>query len=419
LAGIQTAEIAERPLAREIRTVGYVSYDESRLSRIVSRVSGYVEKLAVNQTFVQVQQGDPLGEVYSPQLYTTVQELLIALKSNSKDLVEMTRDKLRLLGIDQREIDDIESARQANYRLVLRAPRSGHVVRKDVVEGDRVEAGQVLFQIADLSKVWVEAEIFEKDIAYLAVGQPIAATVEAFPTNLFAGKVALVYPELRSATRTNRVRFEMDNPELLLRPGMYATVRIEMRVQEIEPFKTQLAARKAEPDPNDEQAFIAYQKTCPVTGAKLGSMGKPVRATVDDHTLYLCCASCEDQLAEQPERFLARTGTVSESGVLAVPEQAVIDTGDQQIVYVEREPGVFEGVEVKLGARAGGYYPVVEGLLPGDRVAAAGAFLIDAETRLNPAASSAYFGASGSRQSSAEPSISNSKNSNAGNRDAH
>jgi hypothetical protein len=172
---------------------------------------------------------------------------------------------------------------------------------------------------------------------------------------------------------------------------------------DIEPFRTQLAAQRMEQPERDDELLIALQKVCPVTGAKLGSMGQPVRAAAEGRKIFLCCAGCEDRLAARPEYYVRRLSTVSEEGVLAVPEQAVIDTGNLKIIYVEREPGLFEGVAVTLGPLAGGYYPVIDGLLPGDRVAAAGSFLVDAETRLNPAAASAYFGASGSPSSGAAP----------------
>jgi len=194
-----------------------------------------------------------------------------------------------------------------------------------------VEPGMTLLEVADLSAVWIEADVFEKNVSLLKPGQAIEATVEALPNITFTGRVALIYPELQTATRTNRVRFELDNPGGALRPGMFATARIDAPLEAVSPSRTEL----------------------------------PV-----------------------------------------VPERAVVDTGVKKIVYVEREPGLFEGVQVELGprvqldedARAVDYYPVLKGLEPGDRIADAGSFLIDAETRLNPAAASSYFGASGGPQ---------------------
>ncbi len=339
-AGVETVEIAYRPMTMDISTVGTVVYDESRLSRVVARTSGYVEKLYVDKTFVRVARGDPLAEIYSPDLYSTSQELLLAANGGgTKELAESARRRLQLFGVSDREIDAILQAGTALPRLVLRAPRSGRVTAKNIEAGARVEDGMTLLEIADLSAVWIEADVYEKDLAYVRKGQAVEASVEAIPNRVFAGKAALVYPQLDAATRTNRVRLAMANPGEALRPGMYATVRIHVPLDEIEPFKSRAAK---------------------------------------DATLRMATAADGRQVEE----------------ALAVPERAVIDTGAKQIVYVERRPGVFEGVEAQLGPRNGDFYAVAGGLSAGDRVAAAGAFLIDAETRLNPAAAG-YLGAQG------------------------
>jgi Cu(I)/Ag(I) efflux system membrane fusion protein len=348
LAGIKTVPIEYRPVARETKTVGYIAYDERRLSRIVSRVEGYVEKLYVDETFTIVHKGDPLAEIYSPELFSTAQELILATRgAGVADLAAAARTKLLLLGVGQQEIDGIVASGKPSPRLVIRSPQSGYVVDKKIVVGASVEAKMTLFEVADLSTVWVEADIYEKDIPFLQVGQKVEATVEASPNRTFIGKLALIYPQLETATRTNRIRFELDNSQHELRPGMFATVRINTPLESIEPYRS--AAAKA------GRAVL--------TG--LGGETAPAQYE------FLC-----------------------------VPERAVVNTGSKKVVYVEREPGMFEGVEVELGPRHGEYYPVIKGLNAGDKVAAAGGFLIDAETRLNPAAASTYFGASGGPQSS-------------------
>ncbi len=342
LAGIATARIEYRPMSKRISAVGVVAYDEGRLSRVVSRTAGYVEKLYVDKTFVPVRRGDPLAEIYSPDLYSTAQEMLSAAKGDvAKDLAESARRRLKLFGVADRELDAMVASGVATPRLVIRSSQSGVVTSKNVVAGSRVEDGMTLLEIADLSDVWIEAEVYEKDADFLRQGQTIRATVEALPRRVFSGKVALVYPQLDAATRTNRVRFSVSNSGGALRPGMYATAEVNVPLREIEPFKT--------------------------LAAKASPLGK----------------------------------TPAGDEVLAVPQGAVIDTGAKQIVYVESAPGVFDGVAVELGPRDGDYYAVVAGLRRGQRVAAAGAFLIDAETRLNPAAAAAYFGACGGPQRAA------------------
>jgi Cu(I)/Ag(I) efflux system membrane fusion protein len=349
LAGIATAEVVYRPMSKRIRTVAAVAYDEGRLSRVVSRTSGYVEKLYVDKTFVQVKAGDPLIEIYSPELYSTAQELLLAAKSSvDKELAESARRRLKLFGVADRDVDAMLSSGVVMPRLLLRSTQSGYVTAKNVVAGARVEDGMTLLEIADLSDVWIEADLYETDAAFIHGGQTIRATVEGLPHRVFTGKVALVYPQLDAATRTNRVRFAVSNPGGELRPGMYAAVEVNVALREIEPFKTLLAKG-------------------PPAGESLLRPAAPATPGAEDE-------------------------------VLAVPQTAVIDTGAKQIVYVESQPGVFDGVEVQLGPRDGEFYAVAAGLRAGQRVAAAGAFLIDAETRLNPAAASAYFGAAGGPQ---------------------
>ena len=394
MAGIRTSEIAIRPMNRSIRAVGSVAYNESRQSQIVTRVGGYLEKLMVDRTFMKVKEGEPLAEIYSPELYAAIQELKIAKEISNSSLPKIAREKVRLLGIDDKEIDAMLNAPETTYRVVIRSNVDGFVIKKMVQQGSSVASGQLLFEIADLSSVWIEADIFEQDIALLAEGQNVSAIVDAFPEKVFSGKVALIYPEIQTATRTNRVRFEIDNPDLMLKSGMYATVNIESSIQQSEPFHSILVATKK--PPVDAAAAILQQSICPVTGAKLGSMGDPIPVVSEGQTVYLCCAGCKSAIEKRPEFYLSRIRTVTDNGVLAVPETAVIDTGEQKIVYVEREEGTFDGIEVKLGPKVDGFYSVISGLLPGDKVAAAGAFLIDAETRLNPAASAAYFGAGGS-----------------------
>jgi RND family efflux transporter MFP subunit len=302
LAGVQTVEVAFRPLTRQLTAVGEVTYDESRLSRITSRSAGYIERLLVDKTYARVREGDPLAEIYSPDIYSGAQEFaLLARRNMAPEMLEGARNRLRLLGVRDDDINNILTAGRVLPRITVRSPRTGYVIGKPVVTGSRVEEGMTLLEVADLSVVWIEADVFERDIGLLRVDQPIEATVEAVPGKKFHGRVALVYPRVEAATRTNRVRFEVQNPAEELHPGMFATVQIDVPL-------------------NDTQ-------------------GKR-------HNVF-------------------RNVSQSQAGLLTVPERAVIDTGERRVVYVERQPGVFDGVEVKLGPRVGDYYPVLEGLIPG------------------------------------------------------
>jgi Cu(I)/Ag(I) efflux system membrane fusion protein len=172
---------------------------------------------------------------------------------------------------------------------------------------------------------------------------------------------------------------------------MFATVTLTTPVADSPAFRSRWAkAHAASADPTHLADLTAEeQKVCPVTAAKLGSMGAPVSVRIQGRMIWTCCGACPPKIEASPARYIARLDPTPRDAVLSVPEAAVVDTGVRKVVYVESEPGVFEGREVVLGPLSGSRYPVLEGLAPGEKVAAAGAFLIDAETRLNPAAAGA------------------------------
>ncbi len=338
LAGIQTEEIEYRPLTKDIQAIGFVEFDERKLARISARATGKsrIDNLYANVTGQTVQKGEPLARLYSPDLVVTVQNLLDARRSGNDQLEQMARGRLVLWGIDGAQLDQIVRTGQPVTHLTIRSPISGHVIRKYQVEGEYVEEGARLYDVADLSTVWIEAQIYEDEIGFLTEGLSVTAITKAFPGQEFPGRVAFIHPHLDADTRTLRVRFDVDNPHHELRPGMYATVTLRVPAARLRLFAD-------------------------------GAGGN------------------EERAAE-----------LRQGRVLAVPERAVIDTGSRRFTYREAGPDVYEGVEVELGPRSGGYYPVVRGLRRGDRVATAGSFLIDAETRLVGGLGSTYFGASGS-----------------------
>jgi Cu(I)/Ag(I) efflux system membrane fusion protein len=408
-AGIQTTEVGYAPLSETITTVGSVTFDERRLARISSKTKGMsrVEDLHVNFTGTPVKAGEPLAELYSPELYQAVRELLLAQRSAHEpsrpqsalgrsllggggDLVGLAREKLGLWGITPEQVDKILAKGKADYRVPILSPITGIVVRKNVVEGQYVSEGEAMFEIADLSHVWVQAQIYEDQFALVRVGQAVEARVESYPGEVFKGKVAFIDPVLNPATRTVNVRYDLENADYRLRPGMFATVTLKTPVAETPMFQDQLASSQPSQGlVRNASLSVEDQKICPVTTQKLGSMGDPVPVEVEGRKVWTCCAGCPPKLKATPAKYLARLAPAPKDAVLTVPESAVIDTGSRKVVYIETAPGVFEGREIVVGPLSGGRYPVLEGLAPGEAVATAGAFLIDAETRLNPGAAPA------------------------------
>jgi len=214
--------------------------------------------------------------------------------------------------------------------------------------------------VTDLTRVWGNAFVYENDLASVRVGQAAEVTSPALPGRRFAGRIAFVAPTLDAETRTARVRVDIPNPDLALRPGMYTDVSIVLEGGGASAGG--VTGRVSYTCPMDPQVVEDHPGKCPICGMDL-----------------------------------ERTEAPTDGGTLAVPESAVIDSGTRRVVYREAEPGVFDAIEVELGPAADGFYPVLGGLRAGERVVTQGAFLVDAEVRLNPAAAGSYFGASGTR----------------------
>lgn len=315
LLGVRTVEISNRPLIREIRTVGLVSADERKVRRIQSRVSGWVEELFVSFTGEPVRAGQPILAVYSPELLASQREYLLALTAAASTggsisrgtLLEAAHSRLRLFDVSEAQIAELARTREAKRRVVLHSPISGYVTFKPVLQGTYIAPEMELYTVSDLTRVWIWAEVNEDEIPLLAVGQSAAIDTPAAPGQREA-VVAFLQPTLSAQTRTLRVRFDLDNSDGALRPGMYATVRI----------------------------------------------AKPL------------------------------------GDVLALPDEAVIDTGVRRVVFVEVKPGTFQPREVTLGRKGEGQYEVLSGLTAGERVVVSAQFLLDSESRLRGAGGPAH-----------------------------
>jgi Cu(I)/Ag(I) efflux system membrane fusion protein len=346
LADVQTAEVRYLPLARELTTFGSVEFDETKEAHIATTQKARILRLYVNYTGQMVDKGEKLALLdvkYDAELTSTLQDLARARREGDAAAEQMHRQRLRRWDISEDQVNDFLRTGKVNTQLTITSPIHGHVLKKYQREGSFVDEGTPLYDVADLDTVWVEGQVYEADQALVHEGQPISATTLSLPDKVFSGSVSFVYPHLDEATRTLAVRFELPNPGHQLRPGMYATVKVQVSPAQVGPI-AQAAAGDA-----------------------------------------------------------ARQAQLEKGLVLAVPDSAVIDTGNLKIVYRESGPSTYDGVAVQLGPRlnqAGSstaFYPVLSGLSAGDRVVVNGAFLVDAETRLNPAAGSIYYGGSGGK----------------------
>ena len=237
--GVKTAPVETTELAYTVRSVGLVEADERRLYNVTLRFDGFIEKLYVNATGQAVRRGEPLFELYSPDLVSAQREYLTArsaqaalsdaepwMQSGMQGLTDSSLERLRNWGISDDELVNLEKQGRARHALVVRSPASGIVMEKSAVAGVRAMAGDTLFKIADLSTVWIIAEVYEQDIGLIAQGQKVQARLDAYPGQAFEGRVGFIYPTLNAATRTARVRVELPNPKGLLKPMMYARLEI-------------------------------------------------------------------------------------------------------------------------------------------------------------------------------------------------
>jgi Cu(I)/Ag(I) efflux system membrane fusion protein len=228
LIGVRKTAVTVAPMHQTVRAVGRLTYDESSFVDVNLRVRGWIAKLLVNKTGQRVQQGQPLFTLYSPELHNAQQDLLLALRAQpATGLANAARERLRLLDLSDAQIQSIVDSGQLLEHVTIRAPASGVVIEKDIVEGGAVEPGMRLFRIAALDRVWIEADLYEADFPQVRVGQRASITLEYLPGRTYEASVAYVYPALDPQTRTGRARLELRNAKLELRPGMYATVLLE------------------------------------------------------------------------------------------------------------------------------------------------------------------------------------------------
>ncbi|MBY0248510.1 MAG: efflux RND transporter periplasmic adaptor subunit [Nitrospiraceae bacterium] len=241
LIGVRSTTAAYTTLTQEIRTVGTVGYDERGLTQATLKTSGWVREVFVNSIGRPVRKGEPLFTFYSPDLLATQDEYLLALraqaqlaaspldeaKANAASLVASARERLRLWEVTDAQIAALEHRGKAEPVLTVYAPSSGIVLKREALPGKYVEPGTTLYEVADLSTVWISADIYESEVASVKLDQPISVSFAAYPGETFHGKMAYIYPTLNAEARTVRVRFELLNPGLKLKPGMYGNVTLQ------------------------------------------------------------------------------------------------------------------------------------------------------------------------------------------------
>jgi len=371
LMEIETVPVERRFVETRVRMVGKVDYDETRLKYITAWIPGRLDRLFVDYTGVPVQKGDHMVSLYSPELLSAQEELLQAVKvtarvsDSSSSLMRQTteatvkaaREKLRLWGLTEAQIAEIEQRGTPSDHMTIYAPAGGIVIHKSAQEGMYVNTGTRIYTIADLSRVWVRLDAYESDLMWLRYGQPVEFTAESYPGEVFTGTVSFIDPMLTEATRTVKVRVDVSNPDLRLKPGMF--VRAEVRAE------VAAAGRVMNPS-------LAGKWVCPMHPDVIkDSPGS--------------CDICGMPLVSTESLGYVGAAPTDADKPLVIPTSAALVTGTRAIVYVEvpnQEKPTYEGREIVLGPQAGDFYLVRSGLQEGERVVARGNFKLDAELQI-------------------------------------
>ncbi|MBT6914650.1 MAG: DUF3347 domain-containing protein [Candidatus Marinimicrobia bacterium] len=368
LANIETIPASMGIAELEIHLSGKVEYDESRIGNITAWVPGRLERMFVDYTGISVKKGDHMMELYSPELYTAQEELIQARKlfdSNKgqsvigkktiKATLQASREKLRLMGLLDEQIQKIEESDSPSNLTTVYSPMSGVVIQKNGVEGAYVKTGTNIYTIADLSRVWVIFDAYESDLPWLAFGQKVTFSAEAIPGETFEGRVAFIDPVLDAKTRTVKVRMNVLNPNGMIKPGMFVHGTIHATLD------------------GDGKAInpeLANKWICPMHP-------EVVRDQKGD------CDVCGMDLVKSESLGIVHTPYHQHENLL-IPASAVLKTGNRAIVYVKisGEEPTFEGREVVLGSRVGDKYIVKSGLKEGELVVKKGNFKIDSAMQI-------------------------------------
>jgi len=370
LAEIRVAPVERKFVTAAIRMVGKVDYDETRTGYITAWIPGRLDRLFVDYTGIPVQEGDKLVYLYSPELLSAQEELfqakkavrdlqeskLESVRSTARKTVLAVREKLRLWGLSPDQIAAIEERGTPSDHMTILAPMSGIVIHKNALEGMYVRTGTRIYTIADLSQVWVKLDAYESDLPWIRYGQEVEFETEAYPGRTFKGRISFIDPYLMAKTRTVKIRVNVANPDGRLKPEMFVRAIVRAKV----------AAGGKVMDPALEGKWIS---------PKHPEIVKDEPGT---------CDICGVPLVRAETLGYVSAAEASKVAPLVIPRSAPLITGTRAVVYVAvpGKPGTYEGREIVLGPRAGGYYIVKEGLEEGEQVVVNGNFKIDSAIQI-------------------------------------
>lgn len=369
LAEVKTEKAHRKPAFKEIRLVGKVTYNETSVKHISSWIAGRIDRLYVDYTGMNVRKGDHLYKIYSPELFSAQEEYLQSIENmqlakktpyaenvrRSEEIFKAIHEKLRLWGLSENQLEKIQNSKHASSHMTIYSPSEGTVIEKNVLEGEYVKTGTKLLTIADLSNVWVHLDAYESDISWLGYGNNVVFSTEAYPGDLFRGKIVFISPYLDNKTRTFNVRINVPNPDKKLKPEMFVNAIVKVRI-----------------------GASGLPREVSLKGKWMCPMHPEIIKNYED-----ICDICEMRLEK-----ISAVESFMENNVkkdpLVIPDTAPLFTGKRAIVYIKL-PGReahYEGREVVLGPRVSGYYVVKNGIEEDEAVVVSGNFKIDSALQI-------------------------------------
>ena len=368
LAEIEVAPVERKLVQMRIPLIGKIAYNESNIARITADFPGRIDKLYIDYVGMFVNKGDHMADLFSPDLIVLHREFQIAKEaierysklsnarelSRAKSTLESVKKKMRSWRFTEEQIKDAEHTKKIS-NITIKAPVGGIVIKKYVFEGDYFKTSDLLFMIGDLENLWLMLDVYESDIQWLYYGQKIEFNVEAYPGEVFTGKLVYIYPEMNNKTRTVQARVNIKNRKGHLKPGMFVHANAVVTIgNNGRPIKPSYAGKWL--CPMHQEIIQDKAGKCSICGMPLLEAEKLTQIPVDKK---------------------------NDTPPLVIPATAPLITGKRAVVYVEKKPGIYTGKEIAIGPKCGNYYVVLDGLKEGEKVVVNGNFKLDSEMQIS------------------------------------